>query len=233
MRPAGCGREVGLRVIGLETSGRGASVCLLDGDSCVSRDLSETGRRHARTLVPELKAMLDAAGVSARDCDAVALSAGPGSFTGLRVGAACAKTLAWAAGLKAVAVPTLAAAAEQSGEADCVVLANAERGQLFVAERRGGVLGETQIEDEAAALARLPDDAILTGPVPAKVRARHARRRWLSEEAGRPQAETVARLALRRLERGESDDPYTLLPDYGRLSAAEEKRVADASRSKT
>ena len=219
------------RLIALETSGRSASVALatLSEDGRLAdvhqRDLSQTGRRHARTLVPELQSLLSEHGFAPADCEAVAVTLGPGSFTGLRVGVACAKTLAWAAGLKIVGVGTLEVIARQSNASDAVVLANAEREQLFVATLSGGRLGPRTIEDEDALFARLPADAVLTGVVPPAVRERNAGRNWLSPERGHPQAATLVALAAEALAAGRTDDPYTLLPDYGRLSAAEEQRA--------
>ena len=218
-------------VLGLETSGRAAGVCLLtlEGDRearCESVDLSQTGRRHARTLIPELKALLLRHTLRPHDVTAVGVSIGPGSFTGLRVGVACAKTLAWATGCAVFGIPTLEAVARQADRTDVTVLANAERGQLFVANFSQGCLGPIEIRDEDRLFADLSDQTPLTGPVPAAVRSRHAGHNWLPETVGRPQAETIARLTSARLIAGSPDDPYGLLPDYGRPSAAEEQRAA-------
>jgi len=96
--------------VGIETSGPIGSVALLrDGELVVERLLGETGRRHARTLVAELRTLLAEAGLGPKDVSLVAVSIGPGSFTGLRVGVVCAKTWAYAAGSRLVAVETFTA----------------------------------------------------------------------------------------------------------------------------
>src|SRR5687768_2419931 len=102
-------------VLSIETSGTGGSIALVDDRACLAeRSLSQAGRRHARTLVFELKQLLAEREVAPGDLGAVAVSIGPGSFTGLRVGVVCAKTLAYAVSTKLVAVDTFLAIAAQS-----------------------------------------------------------------------------------------------------------------------
>ncbi|MBC8113901.1 MAG: tRNA (adenosine(37)-N6)-threonylcarbamoyltransferase complex dimerization subunit type 1 TsaB, partial [Candidatus Saccharimonas sp.] len=100
-------------VIGLDTSGLVGSVALLcDGELLGERSLGEAGRRHAQSLVLELHELLKSHGAKPRDVKAVAVSKGPGSFTGLRVGLVCAKTFAYATGCQFVAVNTFEAIAD-------------------------------------------------------------------------------------------------------------------------
>src|SRR5690606_11422639 len=98
------------------------------------RDLSRAGQRHARTLVPELRDLLAGHSLAAHDVQTVAVSIGPGSFTGLRVGVVCAKTWAYATGARLVAVDTLLAVAQQAGDAvqRLQVVSDAQRNELFV-----------------------------------------------------------------------------------------------------
>src|SRR5262245_22963627 len=97
--------------LAVETSGPVGSVALLDGEQCLDERVLELGRHHGQALVPEIGRLLAGQGRMPRDCALIAVSAGPGSFTGLRVGIVCAKTLAYAAGCRVAAVDTLLAIA--------------------------------------------------------------------------------------------------------------------------
>ena len=81
-------------VLGIETSGRTGSVALLRDGALVAERTTETGgRRPAQALLVELAALFEEAKLAPGDCQAVALSIGPGSFTGLRIGVVCATKL--------------------------------------------------------------------------------------------------------------------------------------------
>ena len=95
----------------IETSGRGGRVGLAVGDLLLERAL-DPARRHARDLAPAVADLLAEAGLTPRAVRRVAVSVGPGSFTGLRVGIMSAKAFAYATGCELVAVPTFAAIAE-------------------------------------------------------------------------------------------------------------------------
>ncbi|MFV0446483.1 MAG: tRNA (adenosine(37)-N6)-threonylcarbamoyltransferase complex dimerization subunit type 1 TsaB [Planctomycetaceae bacterium] len=120
--------------VGIETSGQFGSVAVVDdGRVLASASLSHTGRRHARTLVSELKALFEQINRSPRDAECVAVCIGPGSFTGLRVGVVCAKTLAYAIGCRLVAVDSLEAIATAclTDMTSVVTLVDAMRGDAF------------------------------------------------------------------------------------------------------
>lgn len=95
------------RIILLETSTSLCSAALLeDGEIVASRRSSEP-RAHAAMTAPFVKEMLDERGLRVSDCDAVCLSMGPGSYTGLRVGSSTAKGLCFGGGIPLLAVSTL------------------------------------------------------------------------------------------------------------------------------
>jgi tRNA threonylcarbamoyl adenosine modification protein YeaZ len=98
--------------LGIETSGRAGTIALVEGGAVVAeRSLTASGRRHARTLVPELGELLRNTGHTPTEVDVVAVSIGPGSFTGLRVGVVCAKTFAYATGCRIIGIDTFLAVA--------------------------------------------------------------------------------------------------------------------------
>jgi tRNA threonylcarbamoyladenosine biosynthesis protein TsaB len=218
--------------LGIETSGFGGSVALVrSGVVIASRDLDPTGRRHARTLVPEIQSLLREAGRTALELQLIAVSIGPGSFTGLRVGVVCAKTLAWAVGAKVLAVDTFLATAAQSPPAVAAVqvVGDGQRGDLYIGRYHRQDNGDWTRDGDIAIrpaedwLAQLTTEDVVTGPA----LERHAsaiRCRVLPLELRQPLASTVALLGERRLTiTGTSDDLWLLEPFYLRKSGAEEK----------
>lgn len=100
-----------ISILAIESSGLVASVALLTGDTLVGEYTINNKLTHSQTLLPMCSQMLDMAGVSLEEIDAIAISEGPGSFTGLRIGSATAKGLALAGEKPILSVPTLQAMA--------------------------------------------------------------------------------------------------------------------------
>jgi len=139
-----------VRILGLETATWTASV----GVTCDGRAVAERTRRsessHAPTIIALIDEVMRSAGIRIGDLDAIAVSAGPGSFTGLRIGLSTAKGLAYAANARLVAVPTLTALARAAGPRDgtvCPVL-DARKGEVYAAgfRWRDGRLEQTAAE---------------------------------------------------------------------------------------
>ena len=105
------------RIILIETSTSLCSTALLEGDSVTVRRISSEPRAHAAMTAPFVKEMLDERGLKVSDCDAVCLSMGPGSYTGLRVGSSTAKGLCFGGGIPLLAVSTLDVLVAQAREA--------------------------------------------------------------------------------------------------------------------
>jgi tRNA threonylcarbamoyladenosine biosynthesis protein TsaB len=224
-----------MNVLALETSGLTGSIALAVDNLVFQRELATEGRRHAQTLVAEWRDLLRERGVKPADIDAIAVSIGPGSFTGLRVGVVCAKTFAYATGCRVLAVDTLAAVAQAAPVelATTWVVSDAQRGDLFAARYARTAAGwqrdgDVRIVPGAAWLRTLSGEDVVAGPgtsrlsMDAITKARIVRDDW----AARPTATRVFAVARPRLLAGESDDLWTLSPLYIRPSAAEEKRAA-------
>ncbi len=220
-------------VLGLETSMLPGSIALCRDGVCLEQRSLQPGRRHAETLVPELQRLLADHGYHLRDCRGIAVSQGPGSFTGLRVGVTCAKTLAYANGAELAAVSTLAAAAHNVG-ADVehvFVISDAQRGEIFCAEFGRDAEGEWRQSDSVSIVnaqswsdARRAHD-VVTGPGLTKYEPLLGGRcRVLPPETWTPQAAVIAELGRRQFESGQTPDMWTLEPFYLRKSAAEERR---------
>jgi tRNA threonylcarbamoyladenosine biosynthesis protein TsaB len=219
--------------LGIETSGRTASIALRSGGrTLVERTLGDTGRRHAQTLVAEIDAALKEQGRRAGDIGLVAVSIGPGSFTGLRIGVVCAKTLAYATGCRLAAVDTFACIAENSPSDvdDVCVIADAQRGELYVGRYRRIPSGEFEATQPIAIVpgeawcSALMSQHVVSGPGVARFeRELPPECRVLPADLREPSAGRVAELGQRRLERLGPDNFWTLEPFYLRKSSAEEK----------
>jgi len=98
--------------LALDTSSLACTVALRIGDEIFERH-EEQAREHTRLLMPMIRSVLDEAGVSLTDLDAIVLGNGPGSFIGMRIAASVAQGLAYGAGLKIIPVSSLAAVAAE------------------------------------------------------------------------------------------------------------------------
>lgn len=227
-------------ILGVETSCREGGIALLDDERLIAeRSLPSEGRRHAQSLVKEVAEVLHAHKLSPGDVEVVAVSIGPGSFTGLRVGVTFAKTWCYATECRLVAVDTLQAVAEQTPpDADRVfAVADAQRGDLYVGEYhlRGGPhpgegqspmtrMGPLAIVEAGEFAGRLSSGDFLTGPGLARYASRFAGRcRVAAAEDRLPRAASVACIGRRSAAAGRFADFWTLEPSYVRRSAAEEK----------
>lgn len=220
-------------ILGVETSGAKGEIALLrDDEVLVEQPLAQAGRRHAQTLISEVDQVLRRFGLKPRECDAVAVSHGPGSFTGLRVGIVFAKTFAYATGCRLTAVETFAAIAANSPDdvSEVWVIEDAQRGDLFVGRyrresdsqwRTTSAVSIVPAEDWLAA--RTAED-VLTGPGLRKLPHQPALpARILDQQLWHPRAATIARIGRMQILMGQVSDPWRLRPFYLRKSAAEEK----------
>ena len=232
-----------LLTLGVETSGMNGSVALCRaGQTVESVSLQQAGRRHAQTLVAEVDAMLRRAGLSSQQLNVVAVSIGPGSFTGLRVGVVFAKTLAYAIGCRLATVDTFRAiaAASPANVSEVFVVSDAQRGDLFVGRYALGDstsgptrLGEITIESAVSFGQRIQEiaasrtDIAITGPAAATLQTvLPPSVRVLAPELQHPRAEFIAALGEQQALVGELSDPWLLEPFYLRRSAAEEKTTS-------
>jgi tRNA threonylcarbamoyladenosine biosynthesis protein TsaB len=220
-----------LRILALETSTLDASVAALEGERLLAQTLLDRARRTAQSFAPAIEHLLHGVGWRPQDVQLVAVTQGPGSFTGLRVGVTAAKTLAYAVGAEVFAVNTLKVIAGQAPAGVprvCAVL-DAQRQQLFAADfhRQDDYLAEasgTRIVDIAEWLAGLSADTAVSGPGLARLRERiPAEVAVVDASCWTPQAATVGRVAYLEYQSGKRHDLWTLNPLYYRSSAAEEK----------
>lgn len=123
-----------MKILSLETSAKSASAAVTENGTVLASSYQCSGLTHSRTLMPMVEDMLRNAELKLSDMDAVAVAAGPGSFTGLRIGVAAAKGLAWAAEKPCCGVSTLEGMAENLRhlENSLVICAmDARRSQIY------------------------------------------------------------------------------------------------------
>ena len=150
-----------MRILALETAAKAVSAAVTEDGRVLAAGYQDTGLTHSRTLMPIVEGLLSNTGLKAADMDAIAVSAGPGSFTGVRIGVSAAKGLAWAADKPCVAVSTLAALARNVSFIDGLIVCamDARRQQVYNAlfEARDGALTRLT-EDRAIALSDLAEE---------------------------------------------------------------------------
>lgn len=217
------------RILCLDTSTTTARVAVIGGAAPASAEV--TADRHSAHVLRLCDQVLREAGLKAAELDAVACGAGPGSFTGLRVALAVSKGVAVATGARLLLVSSLEALALDilalPDVATAVPCIDAGKGEVYAGLYRAG--GPTGAVGEGEAWRLTPADlATRLGDFPGAVVAgggadRHAavldaalRNGARRVSVAGPTAASVARLALPRLRRGESDDLDTAVPLYGR-----------------
>ncbi|MGE3165230.1 MAG: tRNA (adenosine(37)-N6)-threonylcarbamoyltransferase complex dimerization subunit type 1 TsaB [Planctomycetota bacterium] len=230
-------------ILAIETSHVQGEVALGEGEFPTVSALSP-GLVHGRELQPKIAQVCEAAGTPPAALDLVAVSAGPGSYTGLRIGVATAKAIAWALGKPALAISTLEAIAQNVTEpGPFVVILDARRGACYCAEFQaredadGRVHIERQSADRAVPFAELADRLAaatrLLGEGAVGLPGASARE-ILPAEWNLPRAAEVYRLARRRWRAvrdgqepapPEFGQPHLLVPFYLRPSQAEERSI--------
>ena len=232
-----------MKILALETSAVAASVAICEDEALIAQSFQRTGLTHSATLMPMFEAMLKNCGMCLDEIDIIAVAAGPGSFTGLRIGVSAAKGLAWPHGKPCAGVSTLEAMAWQMTGMNGVVCAcmDARRQQVYNAlfEIREGIPVRLtpdraiSLDELGAELEKFDKNQILVGdgaqlcynafqskgyPIvmpPAHLQLQSA---W-----------GVARCALEQARVGQLTDAAGLIPQYHRLSQAERERLAKQS----
>lgn len=232
-----------MRILALETSGMAGSVAVLDGDTVLVEITLDPSRRTAQTLVPTIETVLQQVSWEPTAVELVAVTTGPGSFTGLRIGVTTAKTFAYATGASLVGVNTLSVLArgvftdqmEWSGSLS--VALNAERDQLFTATFQRAEASWTEIEptrivDNLIWLRGLKDGMLVAGPGLTGIVDQIPKGVPIAPELSwMARARDVGREGLRAFQAGKGSDCWSLMPNYFRESAAVEKAEgAKASR---
>ena len=220
-----------------ETSAKAASVALFEGEKLLGESYQNTGLTHSQTLMVMAQDLIKQCGYTPADITHTAVAAGPGSFTGVRIGVAAAKGFAWGKEIPCYGVSTLEAMALGLGIWDGTVVCamDARRCQVYnaVFQVERGVLTRIS-EDRAIALADLKTELErIDGPVYLVGDGSALTHRTLTELPlilppewkQHQRAVGVGLAALAAIARGEAGDAAALAPNYLRLSQAERERL--------
>jgi tRNA threonylcarbamoyladenosine biosynthesis protein TsaB len=231
-----------MQIVAIDTSGRHGSLAVLSGEADQAVVLHEvvlgSDQRTAQSLAPALRDLLADVGWPPQTTGMVAVTVGPGSFTGLRIGVTTAKAFAYAVGAEIIGVNTLEVLASQVPRAASPLWAimDAQRQELFAArfESNGADLvatsDQTRIVSQEKWLAGLQADEQVTGPALRRLMPRlPAGVISMPEELWQPTAAAVGKLAWRLYQAGQRNDVWQLVPAYYRPSAAEEKRASKSN----
>lgn len=215
-------------ILGIETTGKIGSVAIIDENGRTVNRVTTDSMSHLRELVPMIKELVDELGISLNELDAIAVSVGPGSFTGIRIGLATAKTLAQTLGKKCISVNSLEIFKEKADSDNKVsVIYNARRGQVY-----GAIYGNDGSEilapgpymlDEVLEVAEEYDDIKWYGDGVIAYADRLSSMNIAEADEINQSADMVCRCACLKLEDGELLDFDQLEPEYMRLPEAEQK----------
>lgn len=228
-----------MKILALESSAVAASAALCEDEMLLGQTYLHTGLTHSQTLLPMAAGLLEQSGLKPQDLDLIAVAAGPGSFTGLRIGVAAAKGLAWAAELPCAGCSTLEAMAWSLAgfQGEVCAAMDARRHQVYNARFQvNGTAPHRLTPDRAIALADLVKelegtsvpqivvgdgaqlccDALTAAGIPAVLAPPNLRMQ---------SAWGVARMGLELARTGQTVPPGELVPMYHRLSQAERERL--------
>jgi len=227
-----------MKILGLDTATLCGSIGIIDDDKVVAEYALHREETLSARLLPAIQTLLAEARLDLHEIDGIAVSLGPGSFTGLRVGLSAVKGLALATQKPAAGIPTLDALAYNLPFTPYQIcpLLDARKGQIYTAlykNRAGGFLEQVtpyQVLSPAALIEAIPHEETVFLGDGVKVCQELITQRLAAKALFAPlhlgflRGTTVAELGLKRLGRGESDDISALVPIYVRPSDAELKR---------
>jgi tRNA threonylcarbamoyladenosine biosynthesis protein TsaB len=195
-----------MRILSIDTATPSASVAFADGGRILAECLLSGQKNHSERLLQIIDRLFDWAGISRESIDCIAVSVGPGSFTGLRVGISTAQGLAFALDKPLAGVPTLEIVASQATGGDGLVspMIDARKQQVYASiyRRTGRVLEQVNpatVCDPVAWVESLPEPALLIGAAVyyGRIAACSAAKgcTFAPEYLGIPRASTLAILA--------------------------------------
>ena len=227
-------------ILGIETTGNLGTIGLLNTETgMVIMESSQEPMSHLKNMAALIENLLKKEGIDRSRISHVAVSVGPGSFTGVRIGVTLGRSIAQALSIPCISVSTLEVFGERAqGRGACGII-NARRGQVYGAVYDKSYNPETGLSGEGVILPpgpymleevleitdNYPDICFYGDGVDAyKERLQEGMVRVLSSEETRYQsADLVLKIAQRKLKRGEICSYEELLPDYMRLAEAEQK----------
>ena len=229
-----------MKILALESSATACSAALWGKEGLIAQSFQNSGLTHSRTLLPMARDLLNNCGTGLEQVDVIAVAAGPGSFTGLRIGVATAKGLAWAEDKDCAPCSTLESMAwplASFRDAVIVCAMDARRKQVYNAlfqtdgERLTRLSPDRAIslEELGEELKKIKKRKIVVGDG-AKLcyntlREQDGQLELAPEPLRMQSAWGVARAAVELAQAGKLDKGQDLVPVYHRLSQAERERL--------
>jgi tRNA threonylcarbamoyladenosine biosynthesis protein TsaB len=230
-----------MKILGLDTATSCASLGIIDDGEVVAEYALRREGALSTGLLPAIQTLLEAVRLALTDIDGIAVSLGPGSFTGLRVGLSAVKGLALAAERPVAGIPTLDALASNLPFTTYLIcpLLDARKGEVYTALYKNGVgdqveqLTPYQTLSPAALMEQIPHQEMVflgDGVKGCKelIMQRLGQKAFFAPpHLGFLRGTTVAELGLKRIRQGASDDIASLVPIYVRPPDAELKKLHD------
>lgn len=229
-----------MKILVFDSSAVSASVALVEDGKLLAESYLNVGLTHSATLMPMTQQLLQASNCKLEDVDALAVSAGPGSFTGLRIAVSCVKGIAAALNKKCVAVSTLEAMAYNLppiGEFTICAVMDARCKQFYNAlfKVQNGEI--TRLCDDRAImvdklgeeLKNISGDIVLVGdgsPLAFSMLADNNNVKLPPDNLRFQKASSVAAAAIKKYNNNETVSAAALMPSYLRLSQAERELIA-------
>ncbi|MFC1858616.1 tRNA (adenosine(37)-N6)-threonylcarbamoyltransferase complex dimerization subunit type 1 TsaB [Thermodesulfobacteriota bacterium] len=225
-----------MRILALDTSTKSCSVGIVDDESVLIEIVRVSPETHSKHLMGMIHTAIEFSGLTLTELDGFAVTQGPGSFTGLRIGLSSIKGLAVATGKPLVGVSSLDALAMQASFSTFLICAllDARKGEVYCGRYRieNGILKKETREmvcTPAIAVQDITEPCVLAGDGASFYKQIIVDKigglsHFLPLNQNIIRASTVARLAVTRFKRGESDEINTFAPNYIRKSDAEMKR---------
>ena len=238
-----------MKILALDSSGLVASVALLEEDNCIAEYTINYKKTHSQTLVPMLDEVSRMIDLDMKTIDAIAVAAGPGSFTGLRIGSATAKGLGQALNKPLIGIPTVDGLAYNLYGTDKVVcpLMDARRNQTYTGlyefvrkeeQYELSIIKEqcaVALEDIIACINELGREVIFLGDGVPVFRAQLEEKltvpySFAPASCNRQRAAAIGSLAFSYAKMGKMENAADHNPDYLRLSQAERERKEEMER---
>ena len=229
-----------MKILAFDSTAKVASCAVMDGDKTIALFNVDNGLTQSELLLPMAEAMLSSLKISFSDINAYAVTVGPGSFTGVRIGAALVKGLAFSKGVPCVSVSTLTALAQNLSSLSGIIVPcmDARRSQVYTAIFKSDKNGITRLtEDMAIPISELYEklteytdtDIYLVGDG-YSITHKALTELGLSLKDTPPllrsqNAASVGAVAKRMIENGEYTNDKDLSPTYLRLPQAERERL--------
>ena len=221
-----------MKVVGIETSSLIGNIAVCDGTTIVCKKTFGKSLNHGKEIVFSLESIFNEIKWEPNDIDLIAVSIGPGSYTGLRIGVTCAKTLAYGLDKPVIDVPTLDVLVENIKDDNAKIICpviDAKRKSVYACiydRDKNRKITDYLIISPQSLIDLLPESTLIFGDgiAPYKdIFVQKEIRITEDEKLGVSDAVNVAKLGLKRYEQGKRCEINSLVPLYLRKSEAEEK----------